>query len=343
MIIRDILVYPICYEMFTALESSANLHQNRDSWIIEITDIDGYVGYGEASPLSNFNDETFEESGYALEGFKLALKGINDNIALDEMMILIKAHTLNTPSAHFAIDTAIHDILAQQKKCSLNKYLNFQALSEVNINGIYGLTNLANYNTIKIKCGFRNLYDEIEILKKLSDKYNSSVNFIIDLNQAYDLPKAIRFFKEVAQFNIKYIEQPINKHNFEDLIELRFHTDINIALDESIDNFDSINKMIDINCGDIFIIKPQSIGSFSTIKKAVDLINDANKTPVITSSLEGLIGRLSTMHLCAANLISSPCGLAMESIYKNETMIFPKIDKGILSIPNQIGLGYQKD
>ena len=343
MIIKDISIYPVCYEMLNVLESSTILHKNRDSWIIKITDIDGYIGYGEASPLPDFNDETFEESGYALEGFKLAFKGINDNMALDELMILIQAHTLNSPSANFAIDTAINDILAQQKNCSLNKYLNFQALSEININGIYGLTNLDNYNTIKIKCGFRNLYDEIEILKKLSDKYNSSVNFIIDLNQAYDLPKAIRFFKEIEQFNIKYIEQPINKSNFEDLIELRFHTDINIALDESINDFDSINRMIDINCGDIFIIKPQSIGGFSTIKKAVDLINGANKIPVITSSLEGLIGRLSTMHLCSANLISSPCGLAMESIYANETIVFPKIDKGILSIPNQVGLGYQKD
>ena len=343
MIIKDISVYPACYKMFNILESSSKLHQDRDSWIIKITDIDGYVGYGEASPLPKFNDETFEESGYALEGFKLALKEVNDSIALDEMMILIRVHTLSTPSANFAIDTAIYDILSQKENLSLNKYLNLQALSEININGIYGLTNLDNYNTIKIKCGFRNLYDEVELLKKVSDKYNSSINFIIDLNQAYDLPKAIRFFKEVEQFNIKYIEQPINKSDFKDLIELRFHSDIPIALDESINNLDSIYQALDTNCGDIFIVKPQSIGSFSNVKKAIDLINDANKVPVITSSLEGLIGRLSTMHLCSANLIHYPCGLAMESIYKNETNIFPKIKQGVLSMPGQIGLGYQKD
>ena len=43
------------------------------------------------------------------------------------------------------------------------------------------------------------------------------------------------------RFNIEYIEQPIKKNNFEDLLELRFHSDIPIALDESIDSVQSIN------------------------------------------------------------------------------------------------------
>ena len=275
MIIKEISIYPVCYEMLNVLESSTILHKNRDSWIIKITDIDGYIGYGEASPLPDFNDETFEESGYALEGFKLAFKGTNDNMALDELMILIKAHTLNSPSANFAIDTAINDILAQQKNCSLNKYLNFQALSEININGIYGLTNLDNYNTIKIKCGFRNLYDEVQLLSQLSNKYDSSISFILDLNQAYDLPKAIRFFKEMERFNIEYIEQPIDKNNFTDLIELQFHSNIPIALDESINSINSLHHLLEINCGDVFIIKPQSMGSFSKIEKG-DAIDNAD-------------------------------------------------------------------
>tara|TARA_B110000014_G_scaffold214486_1_gene167713 strand:+ start:2253 stop:3278 length:1026 start_codon:yes stop_codon:yes gene_type:complete len=341
MIIKDLSISPISQKFIKDLKTFNFIHSDRDSWIIKITTQEGYVGYGEASPIPNFNDETFEASGYALEGFKLALKGVH-NIEIDEMMILTKAHTLEAPSANFAIETALYDILSQKKKLPLCKFLNSKALSKISVNGVYQLTDLNNYSVIKVKCGFRNLYDEIELLAELSEKYGDSVRFIIDLNQAYDLPKAIRFFKEMARFNIEYIEQPIKKNNFEDLLELRFHSDIPIALDESIDSVQSINNALSINCGDIFIIKPQSIGSFSEIKKAVQLVKSANKIPIITSSLEGIIGRLSAMHLSSSNLIMDNCGLLMEPIYKGEENIIPKINNGILDIPNNIGLGYCK-
>lgn len=341
MIIKNISISSISHKFITTLQTSNFTHYNRDSWIIKITTTDGLIGYGEASPIPIFNDETFDTTGYALEGFKLALNEECD-IEIDEMMILIKAHTLEVPSASFAIETAIYDILSQKKQLPLCKYLNSEALSQLSVNGLYQLTDIDNYSTIKVKCGFRNLYDEIELLDKLSIKHGNNTKFIIDLNQAYDLPKAIRFFKEMDRFNIGYIEQPIEKNNLEDLLELSFHTNIPIALDESINSLQSINDALSINCGDIFIIKPQSMGSFSEIKKAVELVKNADKIPVITSSLEGLIGRLSAMHIASANIITNNCGLLMEPIYKGEEAIAPTIKSGILDIPNKIGLGYYK-
>ena len=60
---------------------------------------------------------------------------------------------------------------------------------------------------------------------------------------------------------------------------------------------------------------------------------------MITSSLEGAIGRFCTMHLVAANHITTTCGLALEKIYKHENNIFPDIANGIINISDQAGLG----
>ena len=342
MIIKDISIQSKCYNSINRVKSYSMNHQDRYSWIIKITDSDECIGYGEASPLPGFNDETFDAAGYALEGFRLAIIE-NEYIELDEIMILIQIHTIDAPSASFAIETAIFDILSQHQNVGLNKYLNPKALPQIKINGLYKLTSLDNYKVIKIKCGFRNLYDEVQLLSQLSNKYDSSISFILDLNQAYDLPKAIRFFKEMEQFNIEYIEQPIDKDNFADLIELQFHSNIPIALDESINSINSLHHLLEINCGDVFIIKPQSMGSFSKIKKAINLIKEANKIPVITSSLEGIIGRLCSMHLSSANIINACCGLAMEPIYQGEADMIPKITNGLLNISNKSGLGYHQN
>ena len=48
------------------------------------------------------------------------------------------------------------------------------------------------------------------------------------------------------------------------------------------------------------------------------------------------------MHLSSSNRIMDNCGLLMEPIYHGEESIIPKINNGILDIPNNIGLGYCK-
>ena len=181
----------------------------------------------------------------------------------------------------------------------------------------------------------------IELLESLTNKYNQGTSFILDINQNYDLPKAIRFLKEVKKFNIEYVEQPLAKDKLEDLAELRFHSDIPIAVDESIQDIQSINNILDYNAADIMVIKPQSLGSFSKIKEAIKLIKDADKVATISCSLEGQIGRFSSMHLASINQISKPCGLALEKIYSHENDSFPQILNGTVVLSKSYGLGYK--
>ena len=339
MIIKNLSLKAANYKMVNKLKSSNFTHNIRNSWIIKIEDNDGFIGYGEASPLPSFNRESFEEAGYCLEGFKLAIRDINEPISIEESIILSNVHTLTAPSATFAIQTALYDLLSKKNNQSLGSFINSDSLSSLQSNGIYNLTSINNYKVVKVKCGFRNLYDEIELLDNLVQQEGTDIEFILDLNQAYDLPKAIRFLKEINRFNIKYVEQPLAHDQLEDLEELRYHSDIPIALDESVTDIDSINKILDINAADVFILKPQSIGSFQKLNQAIELIKNNNKKAVITSSLEGSIGRFATMHLVAANQITDECGLALEKIYNHEDHIFPNIENGTVTISNQPGLG----
>ena len=338
MIIKKIKLELKHYDLKNKLQTSNYVHESRDSWIISIKDNLGNEGYGEASPLPIFNNESTIEAGYSLDGFKLALSDVNDEIDIEELMLLSEVHTLNSPSAAFAIQTALFDLISKVNKKTISSYINQNSSLILKCNGIYSLTSLENYNTIKIKCGFRNLFDELELIESLSKKFNNS-SFIIDLNQNYDLPKSIRFIKEVEKYNIKYIEQPIDKDNLLDIEELRYHSDIPIALDESVIDLESIEKILDQNAADIFILKPQALGTYKNINKAIKLVKESNKIPVLTCSLEGSIGRFATMHIAAINNIDWACGLAMEKIYIHEKHTFPHIKDGQFILPTKDGLG----
>ena len=66
-------------------------------------------------------------------------------------MILSNVHTLNVPSATFAIQTALYDLLSKKNNQSFSAFINANSLSEVKSNGVYNLTSTNQYKVIKVK------------------------------------------------------------------------------------------------------------------------------------------------------------------------------------------------
>ena len=319
-----------------SFKNSKGQYANKEGFWLKI-DSEDFSGFGEASPLLGFNKESLNEVYYAFEGFFHAVK--NENLDGEELMLLAEVHCSNCPSARFAIDTASYDILSQENKVSISKYLNEFSLSSICVNGIVGMHNeLDGFKVLKVKVGLKNIFDEIEFLEGLTELFNGNVLFRLDANGAFDLPRAIRFFKEMDNFNIDYIEQPLPIDNLEDLEELQYHTEIPIALDESITNIESVNKIIEIEGAQIFVIKPMVSGGFIESKKIIKIAEDNNIKSIISSSLETSIGRMACIHLIASNRIKDPCGISTDCFF-DEQINTPKIKNGILNLPEISGLG----
>ncbi|MBC8256688.1 MAG: o-succinylbenzoate synthase [Candidatus Marinimicrobia bacterium] len=319
-----------------ALKTSGMTYTHREGVWVQLN-YANFAGVGEASPLPGFSTETLKEVHYALEGFHQAIDG--EDLDCEELFLLIGIHSQNTPSVRFALESAIYDILAKEAELPLAKYLNSNAASEIAVNGMTGIHLPGDGFTImKVKVGFRNLFDEIENMEYLTQSFGKEIQFRLDCNGVFDLPKAIRFCKEMEKFNIDYIEQPLPAANLEDLAELTYHTEIPIAVDESITDFQSAEKIIDEQAADVFIIKPMITGGFTECKKIIELGRAENIRTVITSTLETNIGRSACVHLALANDISEACGLATGSLL-NEGKPTQPIQSGKISILDGNGLG----
>ena len=46
-------------------------------------------------------------------------------------------------------------------------------------------------------------------MEKVYKQYNQDIKLRLDFNGALDLPRAIRICKELSDYNIEYIEQPV--------------------------------------------------------------------------------------------------------------------------------------
>ena len=175
-------------------------------------------------------------------------------------------------------------------------------------------------------------------MEYLTESFGNDVQFRLDCNGSLDLPRAIRFCKEMKKFNIDYIEQSLPADNLEDLAELTYHTEIPIAVDESLTDFQSAEKIIDKQAAHVFVIKPMVSGGFTECKKIITLAQAENIRTVITSSIETAIGRTACLHLAAAIEITEACGLATGA-FLNEDKATPTIANGKIQLPDIPGVG----
>ena len=329
-------VTPFSIPFVKPLQTSGMTYTHREGIWLKLQS-EKFTGVGEAAPLSGFNRETLKEVHYALEGFHQAIDG--EDFEMDELFSLIEVHSQNIPSMRFALETATHDILAKKAELPLAKYLNTNAEFGIVVNGLAGVHLPGDgFSVIKVKVGFRNLFDEIENMEYLTKSFGEDIQFRLDANGAFDLPKAIRFCKEMEKFNIDYIEQPLPADNLEDLAELTYHTEIPIAVDESLTDFQSAEKIIEEQAAHVFVIKPMVSGGFTECKKIINLARTENIRVVITSSLETSIGKTASLHLALANEITEVCGLATGEVL-NEGKPTQPIQGGKIAISDSPGLG----
>ena len=184
-----------------------------------------------------------------------------------------------------------------------------------------------------------NLFHQLDIIDRVIDRFKGMAKLRLDLNESYDLPRAIRLCKMLENKSIDYIEQPLPAENVEDMYELGLHTDIPIAIDESITDIDSLNKMIDNQCADVFILKPMVIGGISKLKDMIELIRLSSKRFNISSLLESNIGRLCYLHITSAFNVEEECGIATEAFFESDICQFPSSLNGIIDINDSPGIG----
>ena len=165
-----------------------------------------YRGRGEVSPLPGFSLESLDESLWAIEQLKNALK-TGSNYEPSELLELFELFTSDTPCLNFALDIALYDILSQIKKVPISKYINKNALDKINFSSMSGKS-LNKSNIIKLKFGINDLQTDIKHFKKIHSGFPHGTCFRLDANKSYDVDDAIFLLHELETYNIEFIEEP---------------------------------------------------------------------------------------------------------------------------------------
>ncbi|MHA6250474.1 o-succinylbenzoate synthase [Oceanobacillus sp. CAU 1775] len=351
--ITSVIIHHLQMKMKNPFKTSFGTLQNKEFLLLEVTDADGTIGWGEAVAFDTpwYTEETVKTTWHMLEDFLIPLL-LNREISHPDEVSEIFSPIRKNNMAKASIEGAIWDIYAQQTNQSLAQALGgTKERIEVGISiGIQDSPErlvevVGNYVEqgykrvkVKIKPGL-----EIGILKTLREHFPDTA-MMADANSAYRL-EDLELLKQLDEFNLTMIEQPLDADDIIDHAKLQKEIRTPICLDESICSLEDARKAIELGSTKVINIKIGRVGGLTEAKKIHDYCETKGIPVWCGGMLEAGIGRAHNIALTSLSNFDLPGDTAGSSHYWEKDIILPEVvvNDGYIEVPQVAGIGYEID
>jgi o-succinylbenzoate synthase len=333
---------PISYQVykrtlqfsFDAKTSRGSL-QTHDAYILKGSTINGLIGWGEASPLKGLSIDAEPNFESKLIDIVNQLNQGTDPRELDLEKL---------PAIQFAIETLKSDI-ANGGKMELfaSPFLNGKPIY---MNGLVWMNTPENmlqeaikkveagYDCIKFKIGAYQHDEECKMLEQFRKLFDANkVEIRLDANGAFAADEAVIKLKDLNQFTIHSIEQPIAPKQIEAMQEICAKSPIPVALDEELIGLNPLTdgkKILPKIGAKYLILKPTLLGGLSATEAWIAKANEYNMHWWTTSALESNIGLNAIAQFTATKNNKLPQGLGTGALYLNNFDTPLLAEKGFL-------------
>jgi o-succinylbenzoate synthase len=320
--IADIGIYRFRLGLNRPLALKNDILKLREGFVVRLSDESGNCGWGETSPLSGFSRETIEQAGRELALLPSAItKGaIPPNLELLSGGFEDWLGGFNlSASVRFGLESAVLNMQAMSKQLGLHRLLDAKAATKVAVNALLSGPREQieakarallgkGYRAFKLKVGRLSLDEDIEIVAGVRNIIGQDALLRLDANRTWDLDDALKFMQRAVQFNVNYIEEPLQ--SFDQLKKLLKDSSapLPVALDESLLEMSPAELPL-LPALKAIVIKPTLLG-FERALRFARAAQDRGITAVISSAFESSLG-LATLASMAAVIDGgrTPAGL----------------------------------
>jgi L-alanine-DL-glutamate epimerase-like enolase superfamily enzyme len=251
-----------------------------DTIIAEVTDRDGNTGFGEATILTGYTDETIGDSWQAAKAFAGALASAGGRAGE-----LIHKLGEKFPFTATAFGTAL-EMLAGSVLLKLPVDIAvplvglLNAKDEASMHTEFEQLLKAGYRTIKVKVGF-DLDKDIELVKTFQKVVNGRATIRLDANQAFSAQQGVRFVKALDPAGIELFEQPCAAGDWDSHLAVARVAQVPMMLDESIYGLADIDKAAKLEAATYIKLKLMKLVTLDALSKAIERIRDLGMKPVL--------------------------------------------------------------
>jgi o-succinylbenzoate synthase len=334
--------------------TSRGVLRERPTFFLLLKDQTGTTGIGEAAPLEKLSIDSVPNFEGTLAAFcqkfnRQHYKDLSQTPSSfwEEMQ---QSEFANFPSITFAIETALADYKhGGKRKIFDNAFSNGN--KSLAINGLiwmgkpdFMLKQVADklaegYNCLKMKIGAINFEEELAILKHIRKEFSAQqITLRVDANGAFAPEQALEKLKQLADFDLHSIEQPIQAGQIDKMAMLAEKTPIPIALDEELIGIhakeEKINLLKQIKPAYI-ILKPTLVGGLQACDEWIEIAENQGISWWITSALESNVGLNVICQYTAEKVFGTKYehfhqGLGTGQLYHNNITSPLEVSKGLI-------------
>ncbi|MGO1944248.1 MAG: L-talarate/galactarate dehydratase [Ancrocorticia sp.] len=188
-----------------------------------------------------------------------------------------------------AIDVALWDLKAKRADLPLSKLIGAHRDSIRCYNTSGGFLNApleaildnatksleAGIGGIKIKVGHPDRTVDFERLTAMREHLGDQFPLMVDANQQWDRPTAMRMCKAMEEFNLIWIEEPLDAYDFAGHAELTREITTPIATGEMLTSVAEHQKLVEMNSADFIQPDAPRIGGISEFLKLTTIASSA--------------------------------------------------------------------
>jgi len=287
--------------------TSLGYRDHANNVFVRVRTKEGLDGWGECSPYPPINGETVDTCFIIGKLLAERLMG-QDATAPEEISRVMDKAIYGNTSIKSAIDIAVHDIAAKAEEKPLYTYLGGSIRKKIYTDYTVSVNTpeqmvadsekikAEGFPVIKVKLGDDG-HQDVERIKAIRAAVGYDIGIRIDANQGWEVQEAIDTLKALEPYQIQYCEEPISRHEYPSLKEVRKESPVLIMADESVYDHHDAKKLIDQQLCDMINIK---LGKSSGLVKARKIIRYAEMAGIpmqIGGFLESRILFTANCHL----------------------------------------------
>ncbi|WP_347126020.1 dipeptide epimerase [Microbacterium sp. SY138] len=299
---------PLVRPFVTAVRQTEHL----DVVLVEVSDVDGRRGYGEAAVSWRVTGESPPSVAAVVAG-PLAEVVLGRNVGDPGIAADIARAVWGNAAARSAVECAVADLAAQQRGLPLAQSLTSapaparirtdMTLSAGEPSALAAVSEehvAAGFGCLKIKASAA--HDTVAGLRAVRAAVGPAITLRVDANQAWDVETAIRVIRaaEDEGLGLELVEQPVAAHDLDALAAVTAAVGTPIMADESVRTARDVRVVADRGAADLVNIKLAKTGGLAEAFVAAEVARTAGLGVVIGCMMESHVGVTAAAHLAAA-------------------------------------------
>lgn len=199
------------------------------------------------------------------------------------------------------------------------------------------------FKTVKLKIDSVNeLNLDVARVREVRNAVGPDMNIRLDGNGVYTVPQAVKLCRQIEDFNIDSLEQPVQAHDLKGMADIRNQIGIPLMADESVHTIHDAMAVIEHRAADVIKIKISKSGGLGPSRRIADLCRAANIEVTVGNGFNTSLLATAELQLACSTPAILPAGEFIGPDKLSDDICDPmKIEDGDAILPKGPGLGVE--